>query len=160
MNSVFTYRLCDEGDCRTWVELNREFMAGEMEDGELWDHADQVSDEKFAETFHQALAAKEMIHLLLFEEDGKPVGFANLLQIFSVWSHGFALVIDDLYLRENCRGKGYGRRAMDMMEAYACSLNCRRLQFQSELTNPDAMKFYMAVGYQPADMKFYVKYLK
>ena len=27
-----------------------------------------------------------------------------------------------------------------------------------ELTNPGAMEFYKAIGYQPADMKFYVKY--
>ena len=41
----------------------------------------------------------------------------------------------------------------------AAPLSCRRIQFQSELTNPGATEFYKAIGYQPADMKLYVKYL-
>ena len=36
----------------------------------------------------------------------------------------------------------------------------KRLQFQSEATNPNAMEFYVSLGYSPADMKFYVKYFE
>lgn len=156
---MFTYRLCKKEDCQTWIRLNRAFMAGEIQDDELWNGTDQVSDEQFAATFDEALEAEDLIRLLLFEEDGEPVGFVNLMLIFSVWSHGLALVIDDLYLDEAVRGKGYGRMAMAFIEDFAKQCGCRRLQFQSELTNPGAMAFYQAVGYQPADMKFYVKYL-
>ncbi len=46
-----------------------------------------------------------------------------------------------------------------MLEEYAKERGCKRIQFQSELTNPNAMEFYRAIGYQPADMKFYVKYI-
>ena len=35
----------------------------------------------------------------MIEEDGEVIGFANLMTIFSVWSEGYALVIDDLYIR-------------------------------------------------------------
>ncbi|NLD11524.1 GNAT family N-acetyltransferase [Aminicella lysinilytica] len=156
---MFTERMALADDCATWIEFNREFMAGEIKDEDLWNSTDQVSDEQFAETFSKALKAEDMISILIFEEDGKPVGFANLMTVFSVWTHGLALIIDDLYLREECRGKGCGRQAMVMIEEFAKERGCKRLQFQSEFTNPDAMKFYMAVGYTPTDMKFYVKYL-
>lgn len=82
------------------------------------------------------------------------------MTIFSVWTHGLAFIIDDLYLRKECRGKGYGRQAMEIIEQFAKKRGCKRLQFQSEFTNPDAMKFYIAVGYTPTDMKFYVKYFE
>lgn len=156
---MFTCRLCEKTDCKTWIQLNRAFMAEEIQDDELWNNTDQVSDGQFAETFYSALEVPNMIRLLLFEEDGVPMGFANLMIIFSVWTHGKAMVVDDLYLDKLVRGKGYGRMAMEMIENLAKQCGCRRLQFQSEETNPGAMAFYMAVGYQPTDMKFYVKYL-
>jgi len=45
-------------------------------------------------------------------------------------------------------------------EQFAKERGCKRLQFQSEVTNPNAMEFYISQGYSPADMKFYVKYFK
>lgn len=155
---MFTYRKCAGEDCGVWTELNRAFMAEEIQDADLWNDAGKAGAEEFAETFAKALQRPDMIDLVLFEEDGTAVGFANLLTIFSVWSQGLAMVIDDLYLLPAHRGKGYGRAALNLIEEFAKEKGCKRLQFQSELTNPGAMSFYMAVGYTPADMKFYVKY--
>ena len=156
---MFTYRKCAAEDCGVWTELNRAFMAEEIQDADLWNDAGGASAAEFAATFAKALECPDMIDLVLFEENGTPVGFANLLTIFSVWSQGLAMVIDDLYLLPEWRGKGYGRAALTLIEKLAKEKGCRRLQFQSELTNPGAMKFYIAAGYTPADMKFYVRYL-
>lgn len=156
---MFTYSLAAEADREIWIKLNREFMAEEIQDADLWNNTGETGDEQFTETFRQAINCKDMIRLMLFEENGQIIGFANLLIIFSVWSHGKALIIDDLYITKENRGKGFGRSALEQIEEYARQIGCKRLQFQSELTNPDAMEFYKAVGYTPADMKFYVKYL-
>ena len=156
---MFTYRLAAESDREIWIKLNREFMAEEIQDADLWNNTGETGDEQFAETFRWARASEDMIRLILFEEKGKVIGFANLLIIFSVWSHGKAMIIDDLYITKENRGNGFGRSAITYIEEYARQIGCKRLQFQSELTNPDAMEFYKAVGYTPADMKFYVKYL-
>lgn len=154
----FTARLCNKDDCNVWIELNRAFMKEEIQDDELWNDTSQADDECFAKTFINGLETPERVKFLLFEENGVPVGFANLMIIFSVWTHGLAVIIDDLYLTPECRGKGYGRKSMEIVEQYAEDEGCKRIQFQSELTNPNAMEFYMALGYTPADMKFYVKY--
>lgn len=156
---MLTYRLCEEKDCELWIRMNREFMSEELQDDELWNGADAVSDEQFAETFSVGLEASDNARFLLFENDGDVIGFANLMIIFSVWSHGYAVIIDDLYLEPNARGQGFGKEAMQLIEEYAKAIDCKRIQFQSELTNPNAMEFYKAIGYKPADMKFYVKYL-
>lgn len=155
---MFTYRKCTDEDCAIWTELNREFMAFEIQDEELWVGADSADDKLFADTFCEALSNPEMIQLLLFEEDGIPVGFANLMIIFSVWSHGKAMIIDDLFIREANRGCGYGRKALEYIEQTAREAGCKRIQFQSEATNPAAKGFYEAIGYKPTDMYFYVKY--
>lgn len=155
---MFKYRECKIDDCDIWIELNREFMASEIQDNELWGGADTASDEQFRDTFMSGLDTPERARFLLFEDDGLAVGFANLMIIYSVWTHGLACIVDDLYFREGVRGKGYGRKAMTYVEEYAKTIGCKRIQFQSELTNPDAENFYRAIGYIPADMKFYVKY--
>ena len=154
---MLTYRPAEEADREIWIKLNREFMAEEIQDADLWNNTGETGDDQFTETFRQARESEDLIRLILFEEDGRTIGFANLLIIFSVWSHGKALIIDDLYITKENRGKGFGRSALEQVEEYARQIGCKRLQFQSELTNPNAMEFYKAVGYTPADMKFYVK---
>lgn len=151
---MFTYRKCEKKDVDLWIKLNREFIAYESQDDDLWNGINKVSDQRFAQTFEEALSSAELISLLIFEEDGEPVGFANLMTIFSVWSHGKALYLDDLFIREAHRGKGYGKKALEYVE----ELDCKRIQFHSEATNPNAREFYTAVGYAPAEMYFYVKY--
>ena len=140
---MVAYRLCDINDKDCWIAMNREFMAEEIQDDSLWNSTGQADDEQFLHTF---------------EEDGVPVGFANLMTIYSVWAHGKALILDDLYLRPDVRGKGYGKQALGYIEQFAAERGYKRLQFQSEATNPNAMEFYVSQGYSPADMKFYVKY--
>ena len=157
---MFDYRLCDIDDKDYWIVMNREFMAEEIQDDCLWNGTGQADDEQFLHTFEEALEFDDLISLLIFEEDGVPVGFANLMTIYSVWAHGKALILDDLYLRPDVRGKGYGKQALGYIEQFAAEHGYKRLQFQSEATNPNAMEFYVSQGYSPADMKFYVKYFE
>lgn len=156
---MITCRRCSLKDEKLWIQLNREFMAYEIEDDELWNGTGSVEDEKFSMTFKAAIKSPELIDMLIFEEEDKPIGFANLMLIFSVWAHGKALVLDDLFIRESFRGKGYGKKIMEFIEQVAEEKGCGRIQFQSEETNPGAKKFYEAVGYTPIHMYFYVKYL-
>ena len=155
---MFTYRLCDKSDKECWIAMNREFMAEEIQDDDLWNNTNATSDEQFSHTFMEALESDELISLMIFEEDGETVGFANLMTIYSVWTHGKALILDDLYLCSEIRGKGYGKQALSFVEQFAKARGCKRLQFQSEVTNSNAMEFYISQGYNPTDMKFYVKY--
>ena len=157
---MFTYRLCDKTDKACWIAMNREFMAEEIQDDDLWNNTNETSDEQFSHTFMEALASDDLISLMIFEEDGEPVGFANLMTIYSIWTHGKALILDDLYLCPEVRGKGYGKQSLEFVEKFAKERGCKRLQFQSEVTNPNAMEFYISQGYNPADMKFYVKYFE
>ena len=157
---MFTYRLCNIKDREIWIAMNREFMAEEIQDDNLWNGTGQADDGRFSNTFMEAVGAEELIALMIFEEDGVPADFANLMTIYSVWAHGKAMILDDLYLRPDVRGRGYGKKALEYIEQFAASRGCKRLQFQSETTNPNAMGFYVSQGYSPADMKFYVKYFE
>lgn len=157
---MLTFRLANAEDARKWIKLNREFMAFEMTDDAPWGDAAGISDEEFEAIFHDALNQSERIKLLLIEEDGEPVGFANLLIIFSVWGHGNAILMDDLFFVSSARGKGYGKETLRYIERYGKELGCKRLQFYAEHTNPKAMGFYQALGYEAQEINVYVKYFE
>lgn len=152
-------RIAEEKDKRSWIKLNREFMEFEIQDDNLWNHIDKAKDEDLAEVFDEALNKPEHITIFMIEDEGETVGFTNLMTIFSVWAEGFALIIDDLYISSAYQGKGLGRKTMEEIENYARRKGYRRLQFQSEETNPGAKAFYTKLGYKPSDMSFYVRYL-
>ena len=109
--------------------------------------------------FIEALENPEHITIFMIECEGNIIGFANLMTIYSVWSKGRALIIDDLYLQPESRGKGLGKRVMKEIENYAINKGYKRLQFMSEDTNPEAKAFYTKIGYKPVAMSFYMKYL-
>lgn len=155
---MFKCRTCKKEDRFVWIKLNRAFMDEEIQDEDLWNNTQEVSQERFEKTFEEAMGLPEMIDLLLFEAEGEVIGFANLLTIFSVWTHGKSMVLDDLYIKPEARGKGYGKAALWQIEEFAKAKGCQRIQFQSEVTNPNAREFYKAAGYVPSDMYFYVKY--
>ena len=146
-------------DKAIWIKLNREFMEFEIQDDNLWNHIDKAKDEELGEVFDEALETPELITIFMIEDRGKIVGFANLMTIYSVWSEGRALIIDDLYIDTRSCGRGLGRQTMKEIENYARSHGYKRLQFQSEETNPQAKAFYTKIGYTPAAMSFYMRYL-
>lgn len=152
-------RLCDKYDEQIWIELNQEFMNYEIQDDNFWNNTQKNSVEVFRNTFMDALKNQDLIKLFLIEYENKIIGFANLMIIFSVWAHGKAIILDDLFIIEEYRGKGIGREALKYIELYAKEKGYNRLQFQSELTNHNAFKFYTKIGYSPTKMNFYVKFL-
>ena len=97
----------------------------------------------------------EMATLLMAENDeGEPIGFANMMSVLSVWTHGKALILDDLYLRAGYQGHGNGTQMLKYIEDYAQANGYKRLQFQSEDHNKGAYDFYVKMGYVGMDMKF------
>ena len=154
-------RLAGSEDRERWIELNKAFMDFEIQDGELWDNPNQLSDEKLASTFDEAVNMPDHSALFIFEnKDSEIIGFANLMIIFSVWASGTGIIIDDLYIEEKYRGLGYGRETMKLIESYAIDKGHRRLQFLSEETNEEAYNFYTHLGYHSENMKFYIKHFK
>jgi len=152
-------RLCNPGDEENWIALNREFMCFEITENSPWNDTEKASDHIFQNTFKGAIQNPELITLLIMEDNEIPIGFANLMTIYSVWSHGKALILDDLFIKKDYQGKGYGKKAMKYIEDYAIKNHYKRLQFQSETTNPKAKEFYSSLGYAATDMYFYVKHL-
>lgn len=104
-------RRCVLGDKQKWCELNLKFMAYEYEDANVWENPIKKGDP--GDIFEEIINDKKSPNLLFFvEEEGKVIGFINTAWFQSVWAHGKVLFIDDFFILEEFRGKGYGEKAI------------------------------------------------
>ena len=90
MNSTtFAYRLCNADDFDVGKDLNLAFMQEEIQDEDLWNNPDKEDVDTWKKTFEEALQSEDMIRLVLFEMDGIPVGFANIMIIYRLNDYPF-----------------------------------------------------------------------
>lgn len=75
-------------------------------------------------------------------------GFASYGLEFSTWDAADFLLMDCLYLRPACRGRGVGAEILRRLHAWAGELGCVNLQWQTPDWNVGAIRFYRRHGAQ------------
>jgi GNAT superfamily N-acetyltransferase len=88
--------------------------------------------------------------LLAFEEES-PVGFAVYFYNFSTWLGRPGLYLEDLFVKPEKRGKGYGRALLVELAKIARDRGCGRMEWAVLNWNEPAIKFYRALGAKPMD---------
>ena len=91
-------RSCTEKDKSAFVRLNLEFMQEVMASNPYWARLNQPSAEEMGRIFMEALTMPENIQIFIAELNGEIVGYANTWTVYSIWSGGKALTVDDLYV--------------------------------------------------------------
>src|SRR6516162_9086779 len=86
--------------------------------------------------------------LLAFEEES-PVGFAVYFYNFSTWLGRPGLYLEDLFVRPENRGKGYGRALLVELAKIARDRGCGRMEWAVLDWNESAINFYRKLGAQP-----------
>ena len=87
--------------------------------------------------------------VLLGEENGEPVCFALFFHNFSTWMGRRGLYLEDLFVRPEVRGKGYGRALLARLAQIAQERNCGRMEWAVLDWNEPAIQFYRSLGAQP-----------
>ncbi len=88
--------------------------------------------------------------LLAFETD-TPVGFAVFFHNFSTWLGRPGLYLEDLFVKPEKRGKGYGRALLVDLAKIAHERGCGRMEWAVLNWNEPAIKFYRSLGAKPMD---------
>jgi GNAT superfamily N-acetyltransferase len=87
--------------------------------------------------------------VLLALENGAPVGFAVYFYNFSTWLGRPGLYLEDLFVRPNVRGKGYGRALLERLAQIAQERGCGRMEWAVLDWNDPAIQFYRKLGAEP-----------
>src|SRR4029079_5952372 len=89
--------------------------------------------------------------VLLGEEDGEAVCFALFFHNFSTWMGRRGLYLEDLFVRPEWRGKGYGRALLVRLAQIAHERECGRMEWAVLDWNEPAIQFYRKLGARPND---------
>ena len=107
-------------------------------------YAGEARDDEHNRAFLSRFVAPSDDGLLLLarDDDGRPLGFANLYWTFSsVSAEGHALM-NDLFVAEGARGQHVGRALIDAAAAAARERGHRRMSWQTALDNRKAQRLY------------------
>ena len=88
--------------------------------------------------------------MLAFEED-TAVGFAVFFHNFSTWLGRPGLYLEDLFVKPEVRGKGYGRALLVHLAKIARERGCGRMEWAVLDWNDPAIQFYHKLGAAPMD---------
>ena len=86
--------------------------------------------------------------LLAFEND-RAVGFAVFFHNFSTWLGRPGLYLEDLFVRPEDRGKGYGHALLVQLAKIARDRGCGRMEWAVLDWNEPAIQFYRKLGAKP-----------
>jgi GNAT superfamily N-acetyltransferase len=120
-------------------------------------HAMIVELAVFEKLEHLVVATEDLLHEGLFgerpaceaiigEEDGVVVGFALFFHNFSTFLTKKGLYLEDLYVRQSHRGKGYGTQLLKRLAQIAVERNCGRFEWSVLDWNEPAIQFYKSMG--------------
>jgi len=137
----FTIRSATVDDVPVILELIRALAEYERAPNEV-----VATEEILKETLFGDKPAAEV--LLLFESE-TAVGFALFFHNFSTWIGRPGLYLEDLFVRPEYRGKGYGRALLIELAKMARGRNCGRMEWAVLDWNEPAIQFYRKLGAEP-----------
>jgi GNAT superfamily N-acetyltransferase len=111
----------------------------------------------FEKLEHMVIANEAMLQDALFgvrppceaivgEENGEVVTFALFFHNFSTFLCKKGLYLEDLYVKQNRRGKGYGKQMLVALAALAVERQCGRFEWSVLDWNANAISFYEKMG--------------
>lgn len=90
--------------------------------------------------------------VILAETDaGQSAGFALFFHNFSTWEGRPGIYLEDLFVRPEFRGHGYGKALLSELARLAVERGCARLEWAVLDWNEPSIQFYRALGARPMD---------
>lgn len=107
----------------------------------------------------EVVATEELLEEWLFEKgkaevlfavkDGEEIGFALFFHNFSTFLGRAGIYLEDLYVKPECRGNGYGKALLQELARIALERGCGRLEWWCLDWNQSSIDFYLAMGAEP-----------
>lgn len=101
------------------------------------------------ETLHKNLFENNQANVLIGEENGVPVCFALYFYNFSTFQCKHGLYLEDLFVKPEYRGKGYGSAMLACLAQKAREEDCGRFEWICLDWNEPALKVYRKIGAVP-----------
>ena len=140
----FTIRPATIVDVPIILQLIRDLATYERAPNEVTATEAQLIDVLFGE--------KPVAEVLLAFEDKMPIGFAVFFHNFSTWLGKPGLYLEDLFVKPEMRGRGYGRALLVDLAKIARKRGCGRMEWAVLNWNGPAIQFYRKLDARPNDV--------
>ena len=137
----FTIRPATAADVPLVLELIRALATYERAPDEVTATEEQLHEVLFG--------PKPAAEVLLALENERATGFAVFFHNFSTWLGKPGLYLEDLFVRPEDRGKGYGRALLVHLARIARDRRCGRMEWAVLDWNEPAINFYRKLGAKP-----------
>ena len=115
---------------------------------------EQMLDQVVAteELLTETIFVQKKAEVLLGEYQGKAVGFALFFHNYSTFLGRSGIYLEDLYVKQEYRGKGFGALLLKELAKIAEERGCGRLEWACLDWNEPSIAFYKQLGGVPMDM--------
>lgn len=126
-------------DCKHLMDMVRELAVFETMEDQVETSEEDLQTDGFD-------TDPPYFHCLIAELDDKVIGYALYFYTYSTNEGGQLLYLEDLYVREIQRGKGYGRRLFKAVVEEAKTQSSMCMQWCVLNWNQKALDFYQSLG--------------
>ena len=105
-----------------------------------------LADEK---TLEKYIFDQKRAEVFFAMEDGKEIGFALYYFNFSTFVGRSGLYLEDVFIKQEYRNKGYGKAILKKLAEKARDLNCGRMECVCLNWNKPSIAFYTSLGAVP-----------
>ncbi|PFP27532.1 GNAT family N-acetyltransferase [Bacillus sp. AFS073361] len=116
---------------------------------------EQKSDFEGAQEFLKARLMNEESIVFLAVEGNHTVGFVQLYPTFSSVSMKRSWVLNDLYVKEQYRGKGAGEQLINRAIQFAKETGAKGIMLETGKENHNAQRLYEKIGFEKESNYFY-----
>lgn len=116
---------------------------------------------KYEKMENEVIATEDLLREWIFEkkkaevifatEGEKEVGFALFFYNFSTFLGRAGIYLEDLFVKDDYRGRGYGKGLLKKLAQIAKERGCGRLEWWCLDWNKPSIDFYRSLGAEPMD---------
>ena len=103
-----------------------------------------INIEESKQLFETFIANPNLGKAWLIYNDEEVIGYVILTFIFSFEYKGILAFLDELYIKKEYQGKGFGKQAVQFIQKESSQLNVKMLYLEVEEHNENAQKLYLA----------------
>lgn len=135
-------RFADENDLALILDFIKQLAAYE-----------NMLDEVVAtdELLNEWLFVRKVAEVIFIMEGDVEVGFALFFHNFSTFLGKAGIYLEDLFVKPEYRGKGYGKALIKKLASIAIERGCGRLEWSCLDWNQPSIDFYLSLGAEAMD---------
>lgn len=137
-----SFRYADESDCALILQFIKDLAEYE-----------KMLDKVVAteELLREWLFVEKKAEVLFVREGSEEVGFALFFHNFSTFLGRAGIYLEDLFVKPEHRGRGYGKALLRELAGIAVKRGCGRLEWWCLDWNRPSVDFYLSLGAEPME---------